>query len=109
MENSCITKQECDWIKCTVCEKWLREKRSIFSKTCIDICSKYLEKRTKSAYKQVRRSRILKENIVYRLLFCLLYIYNLVLHYMWGVINHAYAKDTILHTFLIITAVSKRI
>jgi len=52
MECYCVTKQEYEWIECTVCGKWLHEKCSIFSKTCIDcghnICSKYLEQRTKS-------------------------------------------------------------
>jgi len=45
----------------------------------------------------------------YRLLITILFacISYLVLHYMWDVFNHAYAKDTILYTFVIITAVSK--
>jgi len=44
-----------------------------------------------------------------RLLIIILFAYisYLVLHYMWGVLIHAYTKDTILHTSVIITAVSK--
>jgi hypothetical protein len=50
-----IRKEECDWIKCSVCEKWLHENRTIFSKTCIDCgsnnCCMNLEKSKKSAKK----------------------------------------------------------
>ena len=31
-----VMKQECGWIKCSVCEKWLHENCTIFSKTCSD-------------------------------------------------------------------------
>jgi hypothetical protein len=35
-EYCCVTKEECDWIKCSVCEKWLYENCTICSKSCID-------------------------------------------------------------------------
>jgi hypothetical protein len=31
-----VTKEGCDWIKCSDCEKWLHENCTIFFKTCID-------------------------------------------------------------------------
>jgi hypothetical protein len=47
-----VTQQEYEWIKFSVCEKWLHEKCTIFSQTRIDFghnnrC-KNLEKREKS-------------------------------------------------------------
>jgi hypothetical protein len=51
-EYCCVTKEECDWIKHSVCEKWLRENCTYLSKTCIDCghknCSENVKKRTKS-------------------------------------------------------------
>jgi hypothetical protein len=35
-EYCCVTKGECDWIKCSLCEKWLHENCTIFSKTYMD-------------------------------------------------------------------------
>jgi hypothetical protein len=50
-----LKKQECDWIKCSVCEKLLHENCTIFSKTYTDygrnIRNKDLEKRKKSTKK----------------------------------------------------------
>jgi hypothetical protein len=31
------------------------------------------------------------------------------MHYMWGIFLHVYAKDALLHTFVIFIAVRKRI
>jgi hypothetical protein len=31
-----VAKEECDWIKCSLCERWLHENCTIFSKPCID-------------------------------------------------------------------------
>jgi hypothetical protein len=44
-----VTKEECDWIKCSFYEKWLSENCTIFSETCIDCGngSKNLRKRKK--------------------------------------------------------------
>lgn len=46
-----VTKQECGWIKCSVCERWLHENCTVFSKTCSDCGhnnrSENLEKRNK--------------------------------------------------------------
>jgi hypothetical protein len=50
-----LTKQECDWIKWSVCEKLLHENCTIFSKTYTDYGrnngTKDLEKRKKSTKK----------------------------------------------------------
>ena len=31
-----VTKEECAWIKCSFCEKWLHENYTISSQTCLD-------------------------------------------------------------------------
>jgi hypothetical protein len=46
-----LRKEECDWIKCSVCEKWLHENCTIVSKTCID-CGR--NKRSKSLGKRAK-------------------------------------------------------
>jgi hypothetical protein len=55
------TKEECDWIKCSFCEKWLFENCTILSKTWIDFgsrsLSKNLEKRKKSTKKEPHSDR----------------------------------------------------
>jgi hypothetical protein len=62
-------------------------------------------------YKDVRTCLIVMQNIFCFILlqFYLLEIYYFVLHYMWGIFHHAYAKDAPLRTFVIFIAVSKRI
>jgi hypothetical protein len=47
-----LTREECDSIKCSVCEKWLHENCTISSKTCID-CGR--NKRPKSLGKRTKK------------------------------------------------------
>jgi hypothetical protein len=35
-EYYCVTKQDCEWIKCPVSEKWMLENCTSLSKTCLD-------------------------------------------------------------------------
>jgi hypothetical protein len=51
------------------------------------------------------------QNIDYFILlqFYVLQIHYFVSHYMWGLFHNTYAKDALLHTFVIFIAVSKRI
>ena len=54
-EYYCVTKQDCDWIKCPVYEKRMLENCTSLSKTCLDcghdIRSVWLEKLKKSTDK----------------------------------------------------------
>jgi hypothetical protein len=47
--------------------------------------------------------------ILYDYVLFLQQMYYFVLQYMLGIFHHAYAKDALLHTFVIFIAVSKRI
>ena len=54
-EYCCVTKQDCEWIKCPVCKKWILENCTGLAKTCLDcghsILSVWLEKLKKSTKK----------------------------------------------------------
>jgi len=54
-EYYCVTEQDCQWIKCPVCEKWMLENYTSLSKTCLDcghnIRFEWLEKLEKSTEK----------------------------------------------------------
>jgi hypothetical protein len=58
---------------------------------------------------EVKMSLIVMQNIDYFiwLQFSLLQIYYFVFQYMWGIFHHAYAKDALLHTFVMFIALSK--
>jgi hypothetical protein len=79
-----VKKGECDWIKCSFCEKWLLENCTIFSQTCIDCgrnnSSKNLKK-TYEIYKEVRRSLIVIQNRLFYLITIFTAVYYFVLHY----------------------------
>jgi len=62
-------------------------------------------------YKEVRRKRIVTQNIYYFICvqFYLLQFYYFILHYKRYIFHHAYAKDARLHTFVIFVVVSKQI
>jgi hypothetical protein len=51
-----VIKEECDWIKCSVCEKWLHENCTIFSKTCID-CGRNNRSRNLKNVRNLQRSK----------------------------------------------------
>lgn len=42
-----LTKEECDWIKCCECERWLHENCTIFTTFCID-CGRRPSSKNKS-------------------------------------------------------------
>jgi hypothetical protein len=54
-EYCCGTKEECEWIKCSLCGKWLHENCTIGSKTCmiVDVTTvpRILKNRKKSTRK----------------------------------------------------------
>jgi hypothetical protein len=97
-EYCCVTKEECDWIKCSLCEKWLHENCTIFSKTCIEFG------RNNHSKKNLRNLQTSKKephndterNYFILLRICLLQIYYFLLHYMRGIFHHSYAKYAIL-------------
>jgi hypothetical protein len=51
-----VTKEECDWIKCSFCEKWLHENYTNFSKTCID-CGRNNRSRKLKKVRNLQRSK----------------------------------------------------
>ena len=110
-EYCCVTKEECDWIKCSLCEKWLHENCTVFSKTCIDCGRNNCYKDLKNVRNiQVRRSLILIQHIIFYLI-TILFTTNLLfcITLYVGHLHQAYAKNALLHTFVIFIAVSKRI
>jgi hypothetical protein len=54
-EYCCVTKEECDWIKCSVCEKWLLENCTTCSKTCIDCGRNYRSMNLKELKKSTKK------------------------------------------------------
>ena len=62
-------------------------------------------------YEEVRRKLIVTQNIYYFiwLQFYLLQFYYFILHYKWYIFHRVYAKDALLHTFVIFVVVSKQI
>jgi hypothetical protein len=75
-----VTKEERDWIKCSVCEKWSHEKGTTFSKTCTIVNVVTVVKNLKNV-RNLQRSKEshsdTKHILFYFILlqFCLLQIY----------------------------------